>query len=68
MSKLDDFLGPQEPTEGVRKPEGVEWFAAVQCQLCNEPVYEQTLYPAECILVWTCSKDHRSFIENYNSF
>jgi hypothetical protein len=68
LGNLDSFLGSQKPTQGASRPDGVEWFAAVQCQLCSEPVYEQMLFPAECTLVWTCSKGHRSIIENYNSF
>lgn len=67
MGKLDDFLdvGGQPERE---KPFGIEWFAAVRCQVCNEEVEEQILYPAECILVWKCSHGHRSHLENYRVF
>lgn len=67
MGKLDDFLGKQTGP-GPEKPIGVEWFAAVRCQVCNEEVEEQTLYPAECLLVWKCSHGHRSHLENYSVF
>jgi formylmethanofuran dehydrogenase subunit E len=46
----------------------VEWFAAVLCQVCGENVYEQRLYPADGVLVWQCSKGHKSFMENYTAF
>jgi formylmethanofuran dehydrogenase subunit E len=65
VSKLDDFLAKkEEPGAG----DSVEWFAAVLCQLCGENVYEQRLYPADGVLVWQCSKGHKSFMENYTSF
>lgn len=67
MSKLDDLLGGDE-SDGLRKPEGMEWYAAVHCQMCGMAVMEQTLYPAEQLLVWTCSSGHRSFIEGYTAF
>lgn len=65
MSKLDDFLGR---SEGPGRPDGVEWYAVVRCQVCNAYVDEQTLYPAERILIWTCPDGHRSYLEDYLAF
>lgn len=65
--KLEEFLAKAEaPTQA--KPGGVEWFASVQCQTCQEDVFEQTLYPTDAILVWECSGGHKSMIENYRAF
>lgn len=65
MSKLEDFLGR---SESAGRPDGVEWFAAVRCQVCNVDVDSQTLYPAERILIWTCAAGHRSYLEDYMAF
>lgn len=63
---LEDFTQKKKTSE--RKPDGIEWDAVVECQACGEDVEIQTLYPAECLLVWTCSNNHRSYIENYQGF
>lgn len=65
MSKLQEFLA-DAPKES--KPEGIEWYAAVQCQTCGIAVDDQTLYPADKVLVWQCSRGHKSFIEGYSVF
>lgn len=67
MGALEDFLGRAEkPAES--KPVGTPWYASVACQFCNEAVYEQTLYPTDKVLIWTCSQGHKSFMENYSAF
>ena len=66
--KLDDFKKEPEPQEPEKARDGVLWDAAVLCQTCNEDVEEQTLYPAEKLLVWKCSEGHVSMIEGYTGF
>lgn len=68
MSKLDDFLGRQSAAERPPAPDGVEWFASVACQTCGAQVNEQTLFPADSLLVWECASGHRSYIEGYSAF
>jgi hypothetical protein len=67
LSKLNDFLGqPEQPT--VEDLGGMDWEASVSCQFCNEDVETQTLYPDKSLLVWVCSKGHKSKLENFNIF
>lgn len=65
MSRLEDFLGP---SEGPERPDGLDWYAAVRCQVCGVDVDEQKLYPAERVLLWTCPSGHRSYLEDYMAF
>lgn len=67
MGKLEDFLGPAS-SEPQGRPDGVEWYAAAQCQVCGKPVDQQTLYPNDYLLVWECDAGHRSYIEGYTAF
>lgn len=67
--RLDEFgPAPKQPQPEQRKPDGVEFSASVNCQVCDEFVPEQTYYPTESLLIWTCSKDHRSYIEGFRAF
>lgn len=64
------FGPPADPKQNREeaRPDGVEFYATVQCQVCDEDVDEQTFYPTEKVLLWTCSEGHRSFIEGFNIF
>ena len=66
MSRLNDFLSDSaKPSNG---PEGIPWFASVHCQMCGEPVDEQTFFPTDGVLVWKCDAGHKSFMENFRVF
>lgn len=65
MSKLHEFLDGNRPDN---KPEGMPFYGSVNCQTCGEAVDEQTLYPADGVLVWQCSQNHKSFMENFRIF
>lgn len=66
MGRLDIFSAAEAQPEPAQA--GVEWSATVCCQTCGEDVEEQTLYPNQNLLVWSCSQGHKSFIEGYNAF
>ena len=70
MSRLDMFGPPADPKKNREeaRPDGVPFFATVDCQVCGEYVDEQVLYPSESVLVWTCSEGHRSFIEGFKVY
>lgn len=68
MSRLDDFLGQPTQPETAADLGGMDWEASVSCQYCNEWVETQTLYPDKSLLVWVCSKGHKSKLENFNIF
>ena len=68
MSKLNEFLGQPEPQPTVEDLGGMDWEASVSCQFCGEWVETQTLYPDKSLLVWVCSKGHKSKLENFNIF
>jgi hypothetical protein len=58
MSKLSEFLHEKEkpPDDSV----GVAMYGSFLCQACNENVGEATLLIEKNILVYVCSKGHKS--------
>lgn len=68
MSRLDRFSSPSEKPPAALAKAGMEWSATVYCQVCQEEVEEQTLFPTEKVLVWTCSQGHESMIEGFSVF
>lgn len=63
MSKFSEFAarntGPQEP-------EHIVIDGSFGCQTCFEQVDEAKFYHADKMLVWICSHDHKSYIEEFN--
>lgn len=62
---INPFLKPAEkPAETLSM--GVPVDGSFVCMACDEQVDEAEYFPVEKILVWVCSKEHKSAIENFN--
>jgi len=64
MSRFDDL------EKGPVKPKAVPFHREVEmyldCNMCDEEVELAKYFPNENLLIWECSKGHKSIIEGFN--
>jgi len=63
MSKFDDIFGQakKEPTNLMF----IEIDGTFACMTCDEYVGVGKWYQMERVLIWECSSNHKSMIENF---
>jgi hypothetical protein len=62
---MKDFKQLQQEAKDKHRPEP-NFFGTFQCQWCDEIVYEQFYNPTKQVVVWWCSKDHESGLEEFH--
>jgi hypothetical protein len=62
---INPFLQP--PKKAVEEPaHSVIIDGSFVCMTCEEICDEALLFPVEKVLVWYCTDEHKSEIENFN--
>lgn len=62
---INPFAQPPKKAE-ERPTHSVIIDGTFTCMTCDELVDEALLFPVEKILVWFCTEEHKSAIENFN--
>lgn len=55
---------PQKPVDET--PVGVLVDGTFACMTCDELCEEAQYFPVEKVLIWFCTEEHKSAIENFN--